>query len=150
MQALRRYECTLEDMSFLRPSEEVVRADVERLAEEIRRAACWTRPIPVERDSGIIMDGNHRWHAARLLRLARVPCFLIDYADPRVRVVHWADGAAFPVARVHATIASGRVLPYKTTRHFFEPGLPGSTWPLATLQRTAVGASTSAASCAGK
>jgi len=129
------YECVLAEHAVLRASEEVNAADVERLAARIAQAGQWTTPIPIERSTGIIMDGNHRWHAARLLRLSHLPCIPIDYGDPRVRILRWVDGSDFPVTDIHATLSSGRVLPYKSTRHLFEPPLPELCHTLASLRR---------------
>jgi hypothetical protein len=129
------YECTLVELAFFRASEEVVLRDVEKLAADILRRHCWTTPIPVERQSGIIMDGNHRWHAARLLQLTHLPCIALDYGDPRVRVVRWEDGSSFALAELRETVARGAVLPYKTTRHMFAPALPEVEFDLAALRR---------------
>lgn len=130
MLELKDYTVVTRELAFFRASEEVVAADVETLAHAIASARQWQAPLPVERSSGIIMDGNHRWHAARLLGLRRLPCILLDYADARVRVVDWTSGQAYPVARIFQTIEAGQVLPYKSTRHSFAPLLPATAIPL--------------------
>ena len=142
MASLQAYECTLAEVGFFRPSEEVIARDVEKLAADILRRRCWTTPVPVERRSGIIMDGNHRWHAARLLQLTHLPCVALDYDDPRVRVVRWADGGPFALAELRDTLARGAVLPYKTTRHMFAPALPEVRFDLAALRLSRTLAST--------
>ena len=131
---LPAYDCTLAELAFFRPSEDVIGHDVEKLAQDIQRRGCWTTPIPVERTSGIIMDGNHRWHAARLLQLTQLPCVALDYDDPRVRVVRWEDGGRFSLDHLRETLARGAVLPYKTTRHIFAPALPELLFDLAALR----------------
>jgi len=135
MDSRLHYDCVLTEHALLRASEEVDPADVERLAARIAQAGHWTTPIPIERSTGIIMDGNHRWHAARLLRLTHLPCIPIDYGDARVRILRWDDGSDFPVTDIHATLSSGRVLPYKSTRHLFAPPLPELRHTLASLRR---------------
>jgi hypothetical protein len=145
MTSCLHYQCVLAEHACLRVSEEVVHADVERLAAHIAQVGHWTAPIPIEKGTGIIMDGNHRWHAARLLRLTHLPCIPIDYGDPRVRILRWDDGSEFPLADIHATLSIGRVLPYKSTRHLFAPPLPLLRCALDNLRR--VPATAGSAAC---
>lgn len=119
------YCVAVKPVSFLRQSEMVDEAHVKGLAVEIREARAWTTPIPIEKRTGIVMDGNHRLRAAAMLGLRYLPCVLLDYLDPRVSVTHWRTGAPFSVASIGRRILEDRSLfPYKTTRHRFAPVLP--------------------------
>jgi hypothetical protein len=121
------YCVAIRPLGFFRASEEVNEQDVERLAASIARSGVWTAPIPVERDSGIIMDGNHRARAARLLGLHSLPCVLLDYRDPRVTVTEWDSGRPFSLDAIYGAVLHGAgKLPYKTTRHCFALALPHS------------------------
>ncbi|MHA6847863.1 ParB N-terminal domain-containing protein [Ralstonia syzygii] len=134
MHADLSYCVALRPAAFFLPSEEVDADHVRRLADTIRATGLWTTPIPIERDTGIVMDGNHRVRAAALLGLHHLPCVLLDYADPRVSVTHWSSGAPFSVASIRRCIvAERRLFPYKTTRHRFAPALPGTEIPLTVL-----------------
>ncbi|CAH0446555.1 ParB N-terminal domain-containing protein [Ralstonia syzygii] len=134
MHADLSYCVALRPAAFFMPSEEVDADHVRRLADTIRATGLWTTPIPIERDTGIVMDGNHRVRAAALLGLHHLPCVLLDYADPRVSVTHWSSGAPFSVASIRRRIvAERRLFPYKTTRHRFAPALPGTEIPLTVL-----------------
>ncbi len=134
MHADLSYCVALRPAAFFMPSEEVDTDHVRRLADTIRATGLWTTPIPIERDTGIVMDGNHRVRAAALLGLHHLPCVLLDYADPRVSVTHWSSGAPFSVASIRQRIvAERRLFPYKTTRHRFAPALPGTEIPLTVL-----------------
>lgn len=134
---MEEYELAIRDISYFLPSEAVDWGHVERLAQEIAAAQCWTDPLPVDRDSGIVMDGNHRLQAATLLGLSRIPCVLVDYQDPRVSVLDWNSGGRFSVGEIFRTVENGLVLPYKTTRHSFAPTLPQTAIPLNELQHDA-------------
>jgi len=128
------YCIALRPTTFFVPSEEVDTGAVHRLAASIERASAWNTLIPIERDTGIVMDGNHRVRAAALLGLHHLPCVLLDYADPRVSVTHWRTGAPFCVDSIREHIlVQRRVFPYKTTRHRFSPGLPTTDIPLIAL-----------------
>ena len=127
------YRIELRPLGEVLQSEQVDPANVTRLRESIVQAGHWLEPIIVERSQGIVMDGNHRLNAALQLGLKRVPCILLDYADPRVCVRHWRTGQAFEVARIFNTIARGELFAYKTTRHAFDPALPVVAIPLEQL-----------------
>ncbi|AST34377.2 ParB N-terminal domain-containing protein [Ralstonia solanacearum] len=134
MHADLSYCVALRPTAFFKPSEEVDADHVRRLADTIRATGLWTTPIPIERETGIVMDGNHRMRAAALLGLHHLPCVLLDYADPRVSVTHWGSGAPFSVAGIRQRIvAERRLFPYKTTRHRFAPALPSTEIPLTVL-----------------
>lgn len=130
------YCVALRPIAFFIPSEEVDTDAVLRLTTNIKHAGSWTTPIPIEHDTGIIMDGNHRIRAAALLGLLHLPCVLLDYTDPRVSVTHWQTGASFCVSRIHQHVLAQRNLfPYKTTRHCFAPVLPCTDIPLSVLSQ---------------
>ena len=128
------YILEMREISYFRPSEEVNADNVRHLAECIAKANFWTAPIPVHRDTGIVMDGNHRIQAARLLGLTHLPCVPMDYGDRRVSVFHWETGEPFAVDHIFRTLDSNNVLPYKTTRHLFSPQLPQTDIPLPQLR----------------
>lgn len=130
----RAYCVSVKPISFLRQSEHVDEGHVHSLALTIERLEAWTTPIPIERSTGIVMDGNHRLRAAMLLGLRCVPCVLLDYLDPRVRVTHWRTNAPFCIASIGRRILHDkRLFPYKTTRHSFAPTLPQTEIPLRLL-----------------
>lgn len=119
------YCVAVKPVSFLRQSEMVDEGHVKGLAAVIRETGAWTTPIPVERNTGIVMDGNHRLRAAAMLGLRYLPCVPLDYLDERVSVTHWWTDTPFNVACIGRRILEDRaLLPYKTTRHRFAPALP--------------------------
>ncbi|WP_233964107.1 ParB N-terminal domain-containing protein [Pectobacterium versatile] len=130
------YQIALTPVQFLLPSENVDMSNVECLMEDICRCGCWTTPVPIEKETGIIMDGNHRLRAATELGLKHIPCALLDYDDPRVSVYHWKTGQPFCKSLIMRTIVAEKSLfPYKTTRHFFQPALPSVRVVLDELMR---------------
>jgi hypothetical protein len=130
------YPVVLRAIDFFVASEEVNWPDVSSLAERIAARGVWSAPLPVERDSGIVMDGNHRLQAARILGLSHLPCILLSYDMPGVRVTQWDSDAQFPVAQIFRTIRhDGAIFPYKSTRHTFNPALPNSLIELSALRR---------------
>lgn len=132
------YDIEIRPLSFLRASEEIDERAAVALAGSIASEGVWRAPIPVEKRTGIVMDGNHRRHAAGLLDLTHVPCILLDYDDPKVSVSDWRTGAPYDVARIFREVMRAqRLLPYKSTRHVFAPELPCSSIALSMLKRPA-------------
>jgi hypothetical protein len=132
------YCIALKPITFLLQSEETDESAVQALATMIQEAGVWTAPIPVERTTGIIMDGNHRASVAARLGLHYVPCVPLDYEDPRVAVTHWRTDAPFSVEQIFDCVLNGGLLlPYKTTRHRFAPNLPRTDIPLCVLRGVA-------------
>ncbi|MDR7010036.1 ParB N-terminal domain-containing protein [Paraburkholderia strydomiana] len=128
------YCVAVKPVSLLIQSEMVSEEDVRLLAAAIRAAGKWTKPIPIDRQTGIVMDGNHRLKVAGLLGLNFLPCVPLDYQDPRVFVSHWRSGSPFSLESIGRRILQERVLfPYKTTRHSFAPALPRTEIPLTLL-----------------
>ncbi len=118
------YDICLMPVAFFCQSEKVEMSEVRILADVIRSRGVWVAPVVAERETGIIMDGNHRLNVARILDLKRVPCILVNYNDERVAVNHWDSELPFDISHIYETISRGELLAYKSTRHQFNPGLP--------------------------
>jgi hypothetical protein len=127
------YEIVLTSVSFLRSSEETNLDNVLSLSRKIEDEGRWTTPITVEKHTGIVMDGNHRLHVARLIGIQHIPCVLLEYNDPRVDVFHWSHDTPFDTRAIFASSAENRLLPYKSTRHIFSPAIPSTNVPLRSL-----------------
>lgn len=118
------YVVAVRPIEFFRPSEAVNPEHVRQLAEAVRRAGTWLTSVPVEAGSGLIMDGNHRLQVAHALGLRRLPCIPLRYGDPRLHVQCWRTGRSFSLEELRAIVMASKILPYKTTRHRFDPPLP--------------------------
>lgn len=46
----------------------------------------FTQPIVAHRDTKVIVDGEHRWRAARDLGMQRVPVVFVDMSDEQMRI----------------------------------------------------------------
>jgi len=130
------YIIRLEEVACLQQSEEVSQEAVEALSDNIRRGGFWTTVIPAEMASGWIMDGNHRLNAARYLELKYIPVVRLHYDDPRVSVLRWDNDQPYPLEQVNHEARRGALLPFKTTRHRFNPLLPDVNVALDILKRS--------------
>jgi hypothetical protein len=133
--AEHNYVISIQPLQYFRASEQVDHEKVQELVEQIQREGFWTTPLPVEMKSGLIMDGNHRLQAALKLGLRHLPCVELDYADSRVEVKHWQTGQTYAATHELAdVVAKHGPLPFKTTRHRFDPPLPQTRIPLTMLE----------------
>lgn len=130
-----RYLVAIRPLALFRASERVDTVHVQQLAGQILRAGCWTTPLPVEADSGLVMDGNHRLEVARTLGLQCLPCVPLLYGDTRLDVRCWTTGRPYPADELWRTLEAHGLLPFKTTRHTFDPPLPDIEIPLGWLRQ---------------
>ena len=115
------------------PHEEHDERRALRLARHIGRLGVWTAPLVIERDSLVVMDGHHRLRAAQALRLSVLPVVLLSYEEGGVLLQAWRKGEVWSPAAVLSRARSGSLLPYKTTRHLFQPAIGSVGVPLGWL-----------------
>ena len=105
----------------LLPHEEIDAERVARLVEEIRGAGHFYPPVLVDRDSHVILDGHHRWHASARLGLTLLPCYVVSYfEDPTIRVMSRRPEIEVTKQSVIDMARSGHTYPHKTTRHMYD------------------------------
>lgn len=117
----------------LRHIEGFSRRRVEWLVRKIVDEGVWTRPVALDADHDLVLDGQHRMEAARVLGLARVPAVRYVYAD--VDVWSLRPNHAFDWQRVTERALAQQPYPYKTVKHAFpDGGLPACAIPLESLR----------------
>ncbi|MCE4609043.1 MAG: ParB N-terminal domain-containing protein [Desulfurococcales archaeon] len=83
------------------------------------------KPIIVDRDTHVILDGHHRYTALNILGAKYVPAYLINYNDDSiVEVRSWKDNRPLPKHIVIEAGLRGHRFPPKTTRHIVKVPLP--------------------------
>jgi hypothetical protein len=107
------------DIGKLRPHEAVEPNRLARLLASIRADGFLRRPIVVEDEFYVILDGHHRYEALRQLGCARVPVYLVHYEDAAIGLTTWPAAVVKSVtkAEVRARGTRGDLFPPKTTRH---------------------------------
>ncbi len=84
-------DVVLVEIASLRDHEEVIPDNLETRTSKLLRKGFY-KPIIVDRGSMVILDGHHKWTAAKSLGLARVPVIMVDYlVDEGVLVDVWPD-----------------------------------------------------------
>jgi hypothetical protein len=136
--AHRTQDVTLVDISWLKAHEQVVSEErVRNLRQCIREWNAYRLPLLVDRKSGAILDGHHRYAAGRQMGLSRLPAILVDYLqDDTITVDVWPDCGIDCITKeeVLQMSLSDRVFPPKTSRHDFVSSLAPISVPLEKLR----------------
>ena len=120
----------------LRGHEEVIPDNLETRTSKLLSKGFY-KPIIVDRGSMVILDGHHKWTAAKSLGLARVPVIMVDYlVDEGVLVDVWPDCGKESITKTEVLEMglSGDVFPPKTSRHTLPFKMPSIRIPLSELK----------------
>ena len=120
----------------LRDHEEVIPNTLETRTSKLLSKGFY-KPIIVDRGSMVILDGHHKWTAAKSLGLARVPVIMVDYlVDEGVLVDVWPDCGKESITKTEVLEmgVSGDVFPPKTSRHTLPFKIPSIRIPLSELK----------------
>lgn len=105
-------------LHILKPHEEIINDHVEELTKEIVYDHCIYRPILVDKNSLVILDGHHRFQAAHKIGLKSMPCVLVNYGDQNlITLKFWRKNVSLTKQQVVQAGIAGKILPPKTTRH---------------------------------
>jgi hypothetical protein len=108
----------LVDVTTLRHIEGHSRRRVLWLARKIEVEGIWTKPVVLDSEHHLVMDGQHRMEVARLLGLAVIPAVRFAYSDVEV----WSlrpEKYTVSAAEIISRALSGDIYPYKTAKHRF-------------------------------
>lgn len=120
----------------LKAHEEVIPSNLEKRVSKMMNKGFY-KPIVIDRSSKVILDGHHKWTAAKLLGLDVVPVIIVDYLqDDTVLVDVWpeSDRESITKEEVLEMGISDVVFPPKTSRHSFSFTLPSISIPLNDLR----------------
>jgi hypothetical protein len=127
-------EVMLVELDKMLPTEEVEPVFVDTLVAGMRVSGVWTHPLLLEERTLAILDGHHRFEAAKRIGLRWVPAVRVSYSDPRIHLESWRPGLRFEPADILDCARKGHLLPYKSTRHMTEFVLPQVRVLISTLQ----------------
>ena len=132
----QRVDVEMVERSSLRGHEEVIPSNLEKRISKLLNKGFY-KPIIVDAASLVILDGHHKWTAAGLLDLDRVPVIMVEYIeDDTVLVDVWPDCEKKSITKdevLEMGISDG-VFPPKTSRHSFSFSVPSIQIPLEELR----------------
>lgn len=114
----------------LKEHEEIIPNHLIKLLLEIVSDGILKKPILVDINTYIILDGHHRYHVVRYLGGNFIPALLIDYNSDLVTVTAWRKGEIVTKDTVIKAGLSGYKLPPKTSRHIVKIPIPTINMPL--------------------
>ena len=112
-----RLDTQLIELGVLKQHEEVDPAHLRELKKEIESDKILKFAIAVDKNTNIILDGEHRFNALRELGCTKVPVIFLDYGSPYIEVQAWRNGERVTKKDVLEAGLSGKKLPPKTSEH---------------------------------
>ena len=122
----------------LLPHEEVISGKLEAMKKRLVNSGRFFQPLLIDSASNVILDGHHRWNAAKALGLDLIPVVAIDYLNSEeVSVGVWPGCGRDSITKEEVVKmgVSGNLYPPKTSRHRFSFKLPKIGVPLDDLMR---------------
>ena len=118
--------------SFLRHVEDFSEKRVKWLREKIVSEGIWNKPICIDGEFGIVMDGQHRMEVAKELGFKIVPALTFNHDD----VEFWSLRKSHEVSKekIMDNFESGDIYPYKTVKYGFPVDVPSCSFNLAELE----------------
>jgi uncharacterized protein (DUF1015 family) len=110
-------EIVIFEIEELREHEEIRPDYLEALKNEILLDGILKMPICIDKNTCIILDGHHRLQALKRLGYKKIPCVLVDYQSPEIKVIAWREGETMTKEKIIDTALSGKRMPSKTSRH---------------------------------
>ena len=83
---------SLVPLEWLKPHEEIKEKARDKLLQMTQKWGGFTKPLIVDKNTGSLVDGHHRFSVANLMRLNLVPAICVDYlADENIIVEIWPN-----------------------------------------------------------
>lgn len=107
---------------------------VQWLKDKIVAEGIWNKPVALDTEHDLVLDGQHRLEVARALGLRRIPAVKYSYAAVTIRSLR-PGKYQFTWETVVQKALQGDIYPYKTVKHDFPLPLPECSFDLEELYR---------------
>lgn len=114
----------LVDIQKLVAHEKIDRARFTVVLSQIRACGKVQRPVIVDKDSGVILDGHHRVQVLRKLGAIKAPVMYVRYTDNDIQVYLRRKEVLMEMIKRYVVerALSHALFPSKTTRHRIRSG----------------------------
>ena len=126
----------LAELKGLKEHEETIENNLKIRIKKIKKRGFY-KPIIADNQTNVILDGHHKWNAAKEFGLSKVPTIFVDYfKDVGVQVDVWPECGKDSITKeeVIEMGLSGNVFPPKTSKHSFDFEIPSLSIPLEKLR----------------
>tara|TARA_S200000501_G_scaffold104499_1_gene97910 strand:+ start:26654 stop:27067 length:414 start_codon:yes stop_codon:yes gene_type:complete len=123
-------------MSKLIPHEEIKQKKLSKLIDLVKKRGGFYKPILVDRETKILLDGHHRYNTALHLGLNFIPGIEVDYLeDESIQVEPWPGKEEVEITKqsVLSMAKSGNLFPPKTSKHSISTEYPKQFFSLEEL-----------------
>lgn len=107
----------LVELKELKQHEKIDPEHLKELKEKIKSDDVLKRPIVVDRNTNIILDGEHRFNSLKELGFSKIPVIFVDYNLPEITVKSWRKGRHLTKQIVIEAGLTQKKLPSRTSRH---------------------------------
>jgi len=106
------------EISLLKGHERLEAQRLANLKAEIKAGDILKKPIAVDVNTNVVLDGHHRIGALILLGCSKIPVLFVDYRSPKIGVKTAENGEEYPKQKVMEAALNGKLLPPKSTWHY--------------------------------
>jgi len=126
-------EAQLVQLNKLREHEEANLNHLKELTQEIASDRILKFAIVVDKNTNIILDGEHRFNALKDLGCRNIPVVYIDYNSPQIEVQAWRNDQNLTKKDVIEAAISGKKLPPTSSKHMIRNG--DSLWHISAIEK---------------
>ena len=106
-------------VQLLNPIEDFSPVRVDNMMKKMVKAGVWKRPICIEKNNFLVLDGHHRFEVAKKMNLKYIPCAFFEYEDPNLTIYSLREEEEVHKELVIKRGTEGDIYPYKTVKHVF-------------------------------
>jgi choline kinase len=118
----RTVKIDLISINLLLPIEDHIQERADMLFKDISNNDFWTKPIVVEKDNFLILDGHHRFNVAKRMKLKNIPVVFIKYSDVDLWSLRKEEFVDIKTVIFRAN--NNDIYPNKTVKHKFPFSVP--------------------------
>lgn len=113
-----RFDVRIMEISDLKGHEMLDPQRLIDLQAEIKADGILKKPIAVDMNTNVVLDGHHRIGALQLLRCSKIPVLLVDYQCPNIGVKAADKQTEYPKHKVIEAALTRKLLLPKSTWHY--------------------------------
>jgi hypothetical protein len=116
-QTTNEIEAQIVELAKLKQHEEVDQIHLQELKEQIKSDGVLKFAIAVDKNTHIIIDGEHRFNALKMLGCKKIPVIYVDYNSPEIVVQGRKPFLNLTKKDVIVAGLGPKKLPPKTSKH---------------------------------
>ena len=111
--------------------EEYIPERKDALKEKMLKEGVWTKPIIVDKENNLVLDGHHRFNIAKDMGLTKIPAVIVDYDKIEI----WSLKSSEKVNKdlIIKKAKEGNIYPNKTVKHKFDFKIPSCKYKIEDL-----------------